>query len=181
MLQHSTPVAPASYEVIIVLGAAVWPGERPSPALQRRVVHAVALMQCGAAAYLLLTGGIGVYPPAEAEVMQRLALAHGVSGQRILLEDQAMSTLESALRCRAILQQRGWSRVLVVTDRYHLARALLAFRGCGIRAVGSGVPGRPAPRLWQCWYAYLREGLALVWYLVRLVPVTLKRWRHGLA
>ena len=99
--------------------------------------------------------------------MQRLALAHGILSPYILLEDQATSTLESALRCRVILQQRGWSRVLVVTDRYHLARALLAFRGCGIRAAGSGVPGKPAQRLRQRWYSYLREWLALVWYLGR--------------
>jgi len=172
-------VAPGSYDVIIVLGAAVWPGGQPSPALQRRVLHAVALMRRGVAAHLLVTGGTGRYPPAEARVMQRLALAHGVPGRRILLEEQATSTLESALRCRGILQQRGWSRVLVVTDRYHLARALLAFRGCGIRAVGSGVPGKPAPRLRQRWRTYLREWLALAWYLGRLVPVRLRRWRNG--
>jgi uncharacterized SAM-binding protein YcdF (DUF218 family) len=112
--------------------------------------------------------------------MQRLALAHGIPSRHILLEDQATSTWESALRCSAILRQHGWSRALVVTDRYHLARALLAFRGCGIRARGSAVPGTPARRLRRRWYYYLREWLALVWYLGRLVPVILRRWRQAL-
>ena len=176
MLQRPTPAPPRSYDVIVVLGAAVWPGEQPSPALQRRVLHAVDLMRRGYAAYLLVTGGVGKYPPAEAQVMQRLAMAHGIPSRHILLEDRATSTLESALRCSAILRQRGWSRALVVTDHYHLARALLAFRGCGIRAVGSAVRGKPARRLRRRWYYYLREWLALVWYLGRLVPVILRRW-----
>ena len=95
--------------------------------------------------------------------------------QNIVCEDQATSTFASALRCGDILRQRGWSRVLVVTDRYHLPRALFAFRSCGLRAVGSAAPGKPARRLWRRWYYYLREGLACLWYLVRAVPVLLQR------
>ena len=175
MLQQPMEALPTAYDVIVVLGAAVWPDGRPSPALQRRVMHAVNLLQQGSAAYLLVTGGMGKYPPAEAEVMQRLAMAHGIPTENILCEDQATSTFASALRCCDILRQRGWSRVLVVTDRYHLPRALFAFRSCGLRAVGSAAPGKPARRLWRCGYYYLREGLACLWYLVRAVPVLLQR------
>ena len=133
---------PTAYDVIVVLGAAVWPDGQPSPALQRRVLHAVDLLQRGYAAYLLVTGGVGKYPPAEAAVMQRLAVAHGIPPQHILCEDQATSTFASALRCCDMLRQRGWSRVLVVTDRYHLPRALFAFWSCGLRAVGQCSPGQ---------------------------------------
>ena len=175
MLQNRTQTLPVTYDVIVVLGAAVWPGGQPSPTLQRRVMHAVDLMQRGYAAYLLVTGGMGQYPPTEAEVMQRLAIAHGISNQCVLREEQATSTFESALLCGDILRQHGWSRVLVVTDRYHLPRALLAFRSCGIRAVGSATTGKPARRLRQRWHYYLREWLALPWYLVRAVPVLLRR------
>ena len=175
MFQQPMEVPPTAYDVIVVLGAAVWPDGRPSPALQRRVMHAVDLLQQGSAVYLLVTGGLGKYPPAEAEVMQRLAMAHGIPTENILCEDQATSTFASALRCCDILRQRGWSRVLVVTDRYHLPRALFAFRSCGLRAVGSAAPGKPARRLWRRWYYYLREGLAYLWYLVRAVPVLLQR------
>jgi uncharacterized SAM-binding protein YcdF (DUF218 family) len=175
MLHNRTQTLPVTYDVIVVLGAAVWPGGQPSPALQRRVLHAVDLMQRGYAAYLLVTGGMGQYPPTEAEVMQRLAVAHGISSQRVLREEQATSTFESALLCCDILRQHGWSRVLVVTDRYHLPRALLAFRSCGIRTAGSATTGKPAQHLRQRWHYYLREWLALPWYLVRAVPVLLRR------
>ena len=69
MLQRHTQAAPRAYDVIVVLGAAVWPGGQPSPALQCRVLHAVDLLQRGYALHLLVTGGVGQYPPAEAEVM----------------------------------------------------------------------------------------------------------------
>ena len=178
MLQRHTQAAPRAYDVIVVLGAAVWPDGQPSPALQCRVLHAVDLLQRGYAPHLLVSGGVGKHPPAEAEVMQRLAVAHGIPRTSIVLEDQATSTFESAWRCRDLLGQHSWSRVLVVTDHYHLTRALLAFRSVGIRAGGSAVPGKPARRLWQRWPYYLRERLALVWYLGRVVPVALRRWRQ---
>ena len=176
MLQQPKPV---TYDAIVVLGAAVWPGEQPSPALQRRMLHAVDLLQQGYAACLLVTGGVGKYPPAEAAVMQRLAVAHGIPPQRVLCEDQATSTFESAWRCYDMLRQRGWWRVLVVTDRYHLPRALIAFWSCGLHAVGSAAPGKPARRLRRRWYYYLREWLALPWYLARAVPVLLRRRRQA--
>ena len=180
MLQRHKQAAPRAYDVIVVLGAAVWPGGQPSPALRRRILHAVDLLQRGYATHLLVTGGVGNHPPAEAEVMQRLAVALGIRRASIVLEDQATSTFESAWRCRDLLWQHGWSRVLIVTDRYHLTRALLAFRSVGVRAVGSAVPGKPARRLWQRWHYYLRERLALAWYLGRAVPVALRRWRQAL-
>jgi len=175
MLQKHPEAPPVVYDVIVVLGAAVWPDGQPSPALQRRILHAVDLLQRGYAAYLLVTGGMGKYPPAEAAVMQCLAVAHGILPQYILCEDQATSTFASALRCCDILRQRGWSRVLVVTDRYHLPRALFAFWTCGLCAAGSAAPGKVARRLRRRWYYYLREGLALPWYLVRAVPILLRR------
>ncbi len=180
MLQRHRQAPPLSYDVIVVLGAAVWPGGQPSPALQRRVLHAVDLLQRGYAPHLLVTGGVGKHPPTEAEVMQCLAVAHGIPHASIVLEDQATSTFESAWRCRDILWQRGWSRVLIVTDRFHLARALLAFRSFGVHAVGSAAPGKPPRRLSKRVYYWLREGLALAWYLGRAVPVALRRWRQAL-
>src|SRR5919202_4116394 len=98
MLQRHKQAPPLSYDVIVVLGAAVWPGGQPSPALRRRVLHAVDLLQRGHALHLLVTGGVGKYAPAEAEVMQRVAVAHGVPPPRVLCEDQATSTFESAWR-----------------------------------------------------------------------------------
>ncbi|MGE3539527.1 MAG: YdcF family protein [Candidatus Tectimicrobiota bacterium] len=169
------------YDVIVVLGAAVRPNGQASPALRRRVLHAVALLQRGDATALLLTGGVGAYPPAEAQVMQQLALEQGIAPQRIVLEVQATSTLESALQCRPLLRQHGWQQVLLVTDQYHLRRSILSFRACGIRVTGSAVPGQPARRVWRRWYQYGRESCALVWYTFRLLPIVWQRHQEDRA
>ena len=170
-MQPASPhTAETPYDVIVVLGAAVWPQGQASPALRRRVLHAVDLLQRGYATSLLLTGGVGKYPPAEARVMQHLAQASGIPPSRIVLEERATSTLESACRCHPLLRQHGWTRVLLVTDGYHLKRALFAFRRCGTPAVGSAVPGPSARRVEQRWYDYGRESCAFVWYGLRLLP-----------
>jgi vancomycin permeability regulator SanA len=157
------------YEVIIVLGAAVWPDGQPSPALRSRVAHAVRLFHAGHGQRLLMTGGLGKHPPAEARLMRQLALAAGVPDVAILVEEQAVSTLQSAAYCAPIVQQHGWSAALLVTDCYHLPRAVLTFRHFGVRAHGSAPPERPyARRRWKQWRYRLREVLACVWYVIRL-------------
>ena len=120
-------------------------------------------------------GWSGQYAPAEAQVMRQLALAAGVPDACILLEDQATSTFQSALRCTAILRQHGWSTALV-TDRYHLRRALFVFRSCGIQAMGSPPQGRLYSRKrWKRWYYRGREACALVWYGCLVLGVKIRR------
>jgi vancomycin permeability regulator SanA len=168
-------VCTAPCEVIIVLGAAVWPEGQPSPALRRRVAHAVQAFHTGKGRRLLMTGGLGRYPPAEAQVMRQLALAAGVPETCILIEAQATSTFHSALRCAAILRQHGWSTALIVTDRYHLRRALFVFRSCGIEAYGHAPQGRLYSRKrWKRWYYRGREAFALVWYVCLVLGVKIR-------
>jgi uncharacterized SAM-binding protein YcdF (DUF218 family) len=79
-----------------------------------------------------------------------------------------------------ILSQHGWSTALVVTDRYHLPRALLVFRSLGIQACGSAPKGRPyARKRWQRWYSRGREVFALAWYVVRVLGLKMRRLCHN--
>ncbi len=164
------------FDVIVVLGAAVLPDGRPNAAMGRRVAQGVALFKTGKAEALLLTGGKGNHVPSEAEAMRRLALMAGVPERVLVLERRARSTLENALYSARLMRERGWSSALVVTDWLHLPRALLAFRGAGIDATGSGIKGgwREEPvRLWLYYLAY--EAVAFVCYSVLIV---IKRHRH---
>ena len=156
-------------DVIVVLGAAVRPGGTPSPALRRRVFHAIRLFQQGFSGNLLFTGGIGRYPPSEAEVMRRLALEHDIPEDRLILEETAVSTLDSAFACARIIRERGWSTAFVVSDRYHLFRSVSLFKRLGIQACGSAPEEeKPQMRPWRLRYAILREWVALPWSLIRL-------------
>jgi uncharacterized SAM-binding protein YcdF (DUF218 family) len=163
-------------EVIIVLGAAVWPNGQPSPALRLRVAHAVQALRADQGRRLLMTGGMGKHPPAEAHLMRQLALDAGVTTSCILVEDRATSTLQSALRCSRILRQHGWSTALIVTDRYHLRRALLVFRSLGIQVCGSAPPSRRYSRKrWKRWFYRVRELFALAWYALLVTGLKIRR------
>lgn len=150
--------------VFVVLGAAVWPGGVPSPTLRRRVDHAVRLIAERPDARLLLTGGVGRHPPSEAEVMARAAEQAGVPRERMLLEERATNTRESARRCFELLRDDACDEVWIVTDAYHQRRARLAFRrvGLAVRAASPAEAGHAGRyRRMRRW---LREWIGLAWY-----------------
>ena len=66
--------------VALVLGAAVWPGGRPSPTLRRRALKAAALWHEGQVRAIIGCGGVGRHPPSEAEVIRALCL--GLNARR---------------------------------------------------------------------------------------------------
>ena len=168
MAPPTQPEARHAADVAVVLGAAVLAGGEPSASLARRVRHAARLWRDGAVAHLLLTGGVGTHPPSEAEVMRRLAERDGVDPSRIVLEDRATTTLESAAYCAPIIATHGWRRVVLITDRYHLPRAIVAFRSHGVQARGSApTDGRGGTPRWRWAAMHVRELAALPWYLLR--------------
>jgi uncharacterized SAM-binding protein YcdF (DUF218 family) len=122
---------PLTSDFIVVLGAGVQPGGQPSPALRARAELGVKLYQQGYAKYLVVTGGVGPNPPAEAEVMRQIALADGVPAEAIVVENKARNTQESASLVKAIAIPRGWTRALIVSDPYHLPRASWMFSDAG--------------------------------------------------
>ena len=154
-------------DVIVVLGAAVWEHGMPSPALRRRMLHAVELFHSGISDILLVTGGVGKYPPSEAEVMRRLAAEHGVVKEKIIMEEAAKSTLESAIFCSDIIKKNGWSTALIVTDKFHLFRSILLFRQFGIRVIGSACKSGKIEMGRLRWSRMiLREALAVPWSII---------------
>lgn len=157
------------YDAAVVLGASVLADGSASPALERRLAHGVALLQAGRVANLLLSGGSVSHERAEARVMRDLALAAGVAEARLVTEEQSRNTLDNARYSAPLLAERDWRRVLLVTDLWHMPRALYTFRRFGIAADGSAAPRRGA--LAAHIAAALREGVALpvyVWRLERL-------------
>lgn len=164
------------YDVIVVLGAAVWSRGRPSPTLERRLRRGLELFRQGKADYLLFTGGLGRHPPAEAELMRQLALAAGVAPDRIAVETASHSTLENATNSAKIMADRGWRSALLVSDRLHLPRAILAFRAAGVKAHAKGVSGAWRKSPFRKWWQYpVYEVTAFFWYLGLIL---LGRHRH---
>ncbi|MCP4350636.1 MAG: YdcF family protein [Desulfobacterales bacterium] len=170
-------VSTFKYDVIIVLGAAVLKNRRPSTALKRRLLHGVALLKQERAGYLLVTGGLGKYPPTEASVMKNLATEQGIPSEKIITEKKGTTTFNNVTECIQIMQERNWSKALVVSDSYHLFRALFLFRCFGIKASGSAAPGgKQATGSWKWRYFHIREFIALLWYIILVLSKKLSEF-----
>jgi len=154
--------------VVVVLGAQVLPGGRPSRTLEVRTRHAGKLYGSGLATLLLPTGGEGEHPPGEAVVMSGILREMGVPESAVLREDTARNTWESALRVAEIARRRGFDEVLVVTDPLHCVRTVASFGRVGLLAVAEPVYSSPMWRKrWSRGGQVLRESGALVWYRIR--------------
>ena len=154
--------------VAVVLGAQVLRGGRPSRTLQSRALHAAELYAAGEVNCILPTGGLGEHGPTEAEVMARILRDAGVPEEAMLLEGEAASTWESAVRVECICREHGINGVRLVTDPLHCVRAVEAFRWVGVRAAAAPAYESPMWRIPMLRRGQLmREIGALVWYRVR--------------
>ena len=122
-------------ECILVLGASVLSDGTPSDMLRDRLDAGIALYRAGAAPKLLLSGDNGQVEYNEVAAMLEYALAAGVPEEDVFLDHAGFSTYESVYRAKAVFRV---DRMLVVTQRYHLYRALHGCRAMGIEALGAG-------------------------------------------
>lgn len=146
---------------IVLLGAMLGPGGTAGPALIRRTAHAAALYAAGAAGTIVATGGPAGAHPTEARVMRGMLEAAGVPAAAVIEEDRARDTLENALFSIPILRARGLGPVIVVSDGYHLPRALMLFRLLGVAATGSAAPRAPTASLGDRLASLRRESVAV--------------------
>ncbi len=128
----AVPVRP----VAIVFGAGVIDGQ-PTPALADRVDGAIALYHQGKVAHLLLTGDNSSVAYDEVGVMRDRALAAGVPAAAITRDHAGFSTYDSCYRARDIFGVRA---AVLVTQDYHLSRALYTCRQLGLDVIGLRIP-----------------------------------------
>ena len=142
-------------DYIIIFGAAVRTGGRPSAALRHRIDGAVAWAQAHPKAMIMPTGGVGDNGPSEAVAIKRALVSAGIKLSRIVLEPTGRDTLESVRRCDALLRKRGdCARVVICTSTYHQPRCAMLFRLLGYKAIVPKVPNT-MDRLSRAGYAKL--------------------------
>lgn len=120
-------------ECILVLGASVNPDGTPSPMLQDRLDVGVVLYEKGVAPKILLSGDDGQVEYNEVSVMHDYVIEAGVPEADIFLDHAGFSTYDSVYRAGNIF---GVERMVVVTQEYHLYRALYGCEAMNIIAVG---------------------------------------------
>lgn len=156
---------PVSGCATVVLGARVDPGGEASDTLRARVLQGVEV-QRRLGGLLVISGGVGTNPPAEADVGGVIARARGVPDDLLRLERSSHSTRENARESAVLLRGEGHGCVNLVSDPSHLARARWAFEREGF--IVHLVPVLDAPR-------HVRPELR-VWWTLREVPAWLRMW-----
>lgn len=153
-------------DAVVVLGAPPMAPGVPGPVLERRVRHAIAVFRGRGAAFLVLSGGTVGAPPAEAEIMRVLALDGGIAEEHIVVEDRSRNTFENALYTGLIMRRRGWRRMVVVTDAFHMPRTLFVYRRLDLPVCGDPVPERTSASAVTRIRLYLREAVAFAYCMI---------------
>ncbi len=127
-----------SPEVIIVLGAGLR-GSQPSLILQSRIDRAYEYLTDNPEAVCIASGGQGPDEEiSEAQCIYQHLVARGIDSRRILLEENSTSTWENFRFSLEILEEKGikTEKIGVVSSEFHLFRAGIFARKCGIDPVG---------------------------------------------
>lgn len=122
-------------DCIVVLGCQVRADGTPSAMLRDRLDRALELYFSGVAPKLLMSGDHGQVEYDEVNVMKQYAIDAGVPSEDIFMDHAGFSTYESIYRAKAIFQA---DNIVVVTQEYHLYRALYIAQKFGFEAHGVG-------------------------------------------
>jgi SanA protein len=133
------PAAAPHAQAALVLGAQVKPDGSPSAMLIDRVRAAAALYRDGRVAKVLVSGDHGRVGYDEVGTMRRDLLRLGVPARDIFEDHAGFDTWDSMVRARKVFAVRS---AIVVTQRFHLARALWLARRAGLRASGLAADAR---------------------------------------
>ncbi|MFL5351782.1 vancomycin high temperature exclusion protein [Archangium sp.] len=158
--------------VALVYGAGLAPGGVPSPVLAQRLDAAIALYHSGKVDTLLLSGDNSDPFHDETRAMLRYVLDRGVPASAVVEDDAGLSTYDSSVRARNVF---GVREAVLVTQRFHLTRALYIANSVGIDAWGVAADeGRPRTRRYA-----LRETFSRVLALGMVLSEAQPRYPSG--
>ena len=120
------------YDCVLVLGCGVW-GDTPSHMLEDRLLEGIFLCQSGASKKLLMSGDHGRKGYDEVNVMKKFAVDRGIPSEDVFMDHAGFSTYESMYRAKEIFKAE---KILIVTQDYHLYRAIYDARALGLEAYG---------------------------------------------
>lgn len=138
ILSAEQAAALTDVDCILVLGCGVLPSGRPSAMLRDRLNRSVELYEAGVSQRLLMSGDHGTSQYDEVNTMKRFAIDGGVPSEHIFMDHAGFSTYESMYRAKEIFCAK---KVVIVTQKYHLYRAIYVARALGLDAYGVAAAG----------------------------------------
>lgn len=116
----------------VILGAGVREG-KPTPMLRDRLLVGIDLYKSGAVKKLIMSGDHGSTDYDEVNIMKSFAVENGMPDEDIFMDHAGFSTYETIYRAREIFEA---DNIIIVSQKYHLYRALYIAEKLGIKSVG---------------------------------------------
>lgn len=132
-------VQPADAVVVLggIFGPPVDEGHLPNLAESvERLEAGIRLMQQGRTPWLVFAGARIPWDPRpiiEGEIARREAIGRGVAPEKILVTGEVGDTADEARAIAALVRERGWKRIILVTSARHMPRAARMFRHAGVQ------------------------------------------------
>lgn len=154
---------PQKADAGIVLGAAIY-----TPALYNRSLEGLFLYEQGNVSTLVLSGGrISDKDISEAQYMQKVILKNSTSSVETILEQNSHNTFENIYNSKKLIPQA--KSVVIVSDRFHIARAVLLAKRAGFEEVYWSWPKPVYYRKSELAFYYVREMLAMISYVPKFI------------
>lgn len=125
-------------DCIIILGAGIW-GDKPSPMLEDRLKEGILLYNNEVSDKIIMSGDHGREEYDEVNTMKKYAIENGIPSENIFMDHAGFSSYESIYRAKEIFNAK---KVVIVTQKYHLYRALYIANQLGLEAYGVGADPR---------------------------------------
>ncbi len=165
--------AKENFDCVLVLGAGVW-GNSPSHLLEERLNKGIEVYKTGCTDRILMSGDHGRTEYDEVNVMKNFAIEKGAVSEEVFMDHAGFSTYESMYRAKEIFEVK---KVVIVTQKYHLYRAVYNARKLGLDAYGVPADGQYNFSLPVRTYNNFRESLArckdFVWCIFKPEPTYL--------
>ena len=125
-------------DCIIVLGAGVR-NDKPTDMLADRLLRGIEIYNQDSAPKIIMSGDHGREEYDEVNIMKNFAIQRGVPSEDIFMDHAGFSTYESIYRAKEIFDAK---KVIIITQKYHIYRALYIANKLGIEAYGVGADQR---------------------------------------
>ena len=120
-------------DCVLVLGCGVKADGTPSDMRSDRIKRGIELYKQGAAPKIMMSGDHGTKTYDEVNTMKQIAVDAGIPSSNVFMDHAGFSTYESMYRARDVFAA---DKIIIVTQEYHLPRALYIAKQLGIEAYG---------------------------------------------
>ena len=160
-------ILPRKIDYVVVLGAGLI-GEKVTPLLSSRIRKGIKVYKANPGSKLIMSGGQGPDEVvSEAFAMKNYALEQGVDEKDIILEDKSRRTEENIIFSKKFIPVD--KSFAVVTNYYHVYRALVQARTLGFRCIGYGAP----TKFYFSLNAFIREFIGYLYFKRRIHAIVL--------